>query len=437
VSPELDLAWRIHHDVEDDIFVVKVAVPGALTTRTIGSLPNTEYGWYRNNTHNDWHPASTDKNPTTPVYDLFDVLMTVTLDSIVAWLAANRPGDTLDVMGIFALEAESDSTDAERVAVLEKAMSMVRDTMRSRIATRGVSTIDAAKIPFVLTKHSTSGVWPLASSTNALFDKMSDDDLYTGVVETSDLAAKTLDPAHWNGASLATIGRRWYEKWVELRSREKSSLQPASNLLTLGEIRSRVLRRYERNDVSNDATPIQVRNFINDGLREIKNEIGDNAWFLRRIETFSISANSNTVITLPRVIRRLYRIESILIPQRPVQWSHLGHTDDGRLQIVCREPLGGDTRLHHMVLPKDLVEDGDTCLLPEEYIEWLVMLTCKRFAETSGNQSLLAYYTAESMRLAKYVKRDCMRYDRARHEALFTYDDGIETTSPYWQVMPW
>lgn len=70
----------------------------------------------------------------------------------------------------------------------------------------------------------------------------------------------------------------------------------------------------------------------------------------------------------------------------------------------------------------DLVKDSDVALLPGDYIELVVMLTCKRLAETAGNMSMIQYYAAETDRLWKYVKRDVLRYDRMRQGQMTSID---------------
>ena len=66
--------------------------------------------------------------------------------------------------------------------------------------------------------------------------------------------------------------------------------------------------------------------------------------------------------------------------------------------------------------------DDDKCLIPMDYMELVVMLTCKRLAETAGNMSMIQYYGAENERLWKYVKRDVLRFDRMRQGQMTVID---------------
>jgi hypothetical protein len=143
---------------------------------------------------------------------------------------------------------------------------------------------------------------------------------------------------------------------------------------------------------------------------------------LRRVESVSLSGPFPGTVTLPRSVGRLLRIENSAQPGSSVAWKGLSYTDQGRLQISLHDYTGGPYLCHFIATPADLEQDADVALIPMDYLELVVMLTCKRLTEAAGNMTLAQYYGAENERLWKYVKRDCLRKDRMRQESLSVLD---------------
>lgn len=413
-GPDLELSWQIQHELQDDLWVVKLAVSGSYMSKFLGTIPVTSFSWFDSSVHNDWHPTSTNRLTGSAVYDLFDVLVeTILKTATQSWISTNRTGDQLDVIGIFVKEGESDSLDTYRADLIGTNMRMIRDTMRQRIADAGLSSRQADKIPWIIAGHD-EAVWTYADIANAAFKQMEADDPYTGYVDTNGFATNTGgDVAHLNAASQILLGQRFYEKWSAVMRRESLATTLERNRLTLSQIRTQVLRRYEGNDVSNDNGKQRVNQIVNDALRELYNTLGNNAWFLRRIESVEITAEQRTPFTLPRVVDVLERIERPDRPGCPVRFIGMGYTDSGLLQLMLPDEGAGTYNVHHLVEPLDLATDDDACLVPNAYTEMVVMLACKRLAESAGNATLSSYYAAETERLYKYVKRDCMRHMRS------------------------
>ena len=188
-------------------------------------------------------------------------------------------------------------------------------------------------------------------------------------------------------------------------------------MATLVTIRNKVKRRYERNDVSNDVSNARIDDFINDSLREIYNTLGDNAWFLRVMESVTVN-QAPTVTTLPAASRRLYRLEDPAYPGDAIPWTMMGYDSDNNLQILAR--YGGTLTAHYRIIPPEMTDDSDVAYLPDEHVEVAVMLACKRLAESVGNASMSSYYLGESSMLLRELKRDCLRYERQRMESLTT-----------------
>ena len=186
--------------------------------------------------------------------------------------------------------------------------------------------------------------------------------------------------------------------------------------LTLATIRTRVKARYERNTSSNDVRASLLDAFINDALREIYNTLGDNAYFLRKTQSVTVSQYP-AVTTMPSNVKRLYRLEDEgVAPGYPIDWTFVRHDSSGNMVIVTR--CSGTFTAHYLEYPVDLVADGDTAAVPTEHGELVVVLACRRLAESVGNFQLAQLLAAEMEGLVRSLKRDCLRFGGQRHEAL-------------------
>lgn len=438
-GPDVELAWQLQHELTqgEDLYVIKLAIHSTYLSKFTTNTSTQNARWLDYDDaltstpfvigHNDWHPSSTAEYGLSPAptdntkYDLFGVLCDIIFPQAAAWISANNAGDTLDVIGVFMKLGESDSLDSTRAALALQNATAIRDAMRERISTRGMTSKTKEKIPFIIAGHDTS-VWTYGSTVNAAFAQMAADDPYTGYFDTTGYPKNTGDTAHINATGMVTLGQAFYTKWKEIVSREADATTQASRRPSLSTLRSKVKRRYERNDVSNDATNTQVDMFLNDSLREVYNTLGDNAWFLRRMETLTTSASYPDTLNLPLSVGRLLRIENSAFPGKPLVYKGIGYTDQGRAQITLMDYSGGPFIAHFIATPQDLEQDADLALIPMEYLELVVMLTCKRLTEAAGNMTMAQYYAAETERLWKYVRRDCLRRDRFKNDALTTID---------------
>lgn len=187
--------------------------------------------------------------------------------------------------------------------------------------------------------------------------------------------------------------------------------------LTLAQIRTKVKSRYERSGSANDARNSVIDGFINDSLREIFNTLGDNAYFLRKTVSVTLTGYPSTT-TMPAAVKRLYRLERADQPGQPIPWTFASHDSSGYVVIVTG--YSGAVTAHYLDVPADLAADGDTTLLPAEHGELCVVLTCKRMAESVGNANLTAILLGDIDVLLRALKRDCLRYGGMRHESLQT-----------------
>lgn len=417
-GPVLEASWQLANELGQDIWVILLAVPSAGVTRNLGQLANPNFSWYVNTVHNDWNPHSTDKLTGSPVYDLFDVLIeTIVKGAANSWVTANRSGDTLDVRGIFALTGEGDASNTDRADLAGVAMKQIRDTMRQRIEDAGLSTLQGKRIPFVIGGLKSTS-WTYGEEVNDAYQTLAEEELHTGFVDVEDLATNAGDALHFSAASCIEIGRRFATTWRELVKAESIASEDAARRLTLAQLRARVQLRYERTNSSNFLATDVIDAAINDAHEEIYLTIGDQAWFLRPITEVTITAAAGQTFTLPKEIGRPVRIERTDYPGMQVVWKYVGMTDQGACKILMVSDGGTTFDVHHVITPTRLVETGDVSIIPLLYSELVVLLACKRLGESGGNADQVAVWMTEAEKLWKFVKRDCMRYERMRQEEL-------------------
>ena len=441
IGPDLEATWQLQHAFDEDIWVIKLSIGSTYLSRYRGTLAPSSYfaetAWFRPGRHNSWHPAETDKQPPALnadwtvndySYGLFGMLIDkILIEKATAWVTANRPGDTLDVRGIFGMLGETDSTFAERAAIAGQNMQMVRDVMRSKIAAAGLSQTMGKNIPFVIGGVRDKGFWPYAGTINTQYKQLATDDPYSGYVNTDDLPNNDLtDQAHYSAAGQVTFGKRLYDEWVRVSKRQQDANRYPASRKTLGQLRTEVKRRYERNAVDNDATDERINQAINDSLREIYNTLGDSAWFLRRTESFTITSDYQTPFTLPRQVNRILAIENPINYGRTITFDHMGYTDEGRIKIRLLSDPGGTFDVHFVCLPTDLTDDSELAQIPNEYTELVVVMAAMRLAQTGGHQDQVAILGGEMQRLWRGAWRQAHIQDRRRAGPMVLKDRAQE-----------
>jgi hypothetical protein len=351
-------------------------------------------------------------------------------------LATNRASDTLDVVGIFVKEGESDCTVQARADVSGQNMERLRDQLRADIGQLAMSVKQPEHIPFVIAGHNETS-WTYANTFNAQMVNLAADDPYTGFVSVNNLTRfprRTSDAAHLNILGVTNLGLDWFQEWIAVREAATSATAVSSSRPTLAQIRQRAFIRAERNDVGNGATSAQVDQFINDSLREFYNTIGENAYFSRLIKDITVNVHPTTT-TLPRPIHRLLRLEDTT-SGADLRWKLIGYDEEGKQIIRVHDVPSGTVRAHYMTTWNDLEKDDDRLPVPNEYSELIVLLTVKRMTESFGNAVMMKYFASEVERLYKTTKRDILRADRGRHGALST-DEPDPWHSPRPQNMGW
>ena len=416
-----ELAWQLRQRFTEAPVFIHCGVPSSsMGTKYIGSLSSSvgSFSWLYDITHLDWQPSS-----PNGVYDTLTAFVGNTAAALIS------EGNEIDIQGVFAVVSD---IDAESEVYANKAADNLRNlvkALREFIDAGNYSSKRASSIPFVFGSVATT-TYAYQNTVNAALTQLAEDDPYVKVVDASAYTLET-DQVHWDAPACQEFGVDAFSAWSSALVDESDATRPQDDLPTLADIRTKVRRRYERTVTANDITDEQMDLFINDAIREIYNTLGDNAWFLRRSETLTMSTTYPGTLTLPRKVKRLIRVDRSAFPGSPVKIKGLTYTDQGRLQVTLMDYSGGPFVAHYILLPKDLEQDSDTTLIPWDHIELIVMLTCKRLAESGGNAAIASYYAGETQRLWQYAKRDALRYDRIRGGVLESND---HYAPPSWRM---
>ena len=411
-----ELGWQLRQKFTVSPVFVHCGIPSAtLATQYIGDVIredypalNTTFSWNEDVKSLDFHPSS-----PNGIYDAITVLLGNCCAAIIA--EGNEP----DIRGVFTVAADVDALSEVRSSKAEANMRLLITTLRQYIADNGYSKRNPSQIPWIIANVAGTA-WSYEDEVNAAMAAIADDYSSVSIVDTVGYTLET-DKVHIYGSSQVQLGKDFFTAWVEADTAESDATREQSDLLTLSDIRTKVKRRYERTVTSNSSTNTQIDGFINDALREFFNTVGDNAWFLRRMEQLTLNTSYPGTIDMPRKVKRLITIESLICPGQPVVWKGIGYTDQGRLRIALHDYSESSYLAHYIVLPEDLEQDGDLCLVPRDYVELIVVLACKRLAEAGGNAAIAGYYAVEVERLYKYVKRNMQTFDRMR-QGQFTSD---------------
>lgn len=427
VNATPELSWQLRNFFDEPIHTLTLGIrTSTLSPNYIGTtMQASTFSWLHDVVNNDWHPAS-----TNGYLDVLKAAITAFMADITA------EGNTGNIVGIFTNLVEVDSNDRQRADRVGVNMRLLMADLRTWIATNGYSQSNAKLIPWV-NCGAASSLWPYRDDANAALLEIEGEDVNCGYVDTtgSDYSFG-IDGIHLDAAGQIVRGRAMYERWSWVRTRAQDATRLAAELPTLTALRAQVRSRYERTGSSADARTELLDQFINDSLREVYNTLGDNAWPLRRVEQCTLSTAYPGTIVLPYLVKRLLRIESLADPGRQVTWKGVSLQQNGRMQIALHDWSGTTFVVHFISIPKDLVSATDVAIIPNDYIELLVLLVCKRLAEATGNSTIAAYYGIECERIWRYVKKDALRYQRMYQEAITvdgysTLDNGLPKPSSW------
>lgn len=429
-----ELTWRLKSSTSGPVYLVSCGIGLA----TLASYRVNEIGWHLSPTAPQVYSwagdiTSNDFSPSS-VYGLYSALQ-----KMIAALAGIEAasGNTISIDGFFLSLGTNDAKSEDRANQFLEGMRSLRKSLREWVSDSGYTSVAAERIPWVMaTVGGSDASLAYKSTVNSAINELAEDDPFTNAVDTEGFSYE-VDNIHLNNAGSIQLGEEFYNAWLDVRQGEVDATVEDDTLLRLSDLRTAVRRRYERTGLGNASSNTQIDGFINDALREIYNTLGDNPWFLRKVETITATGFYPSTIELPKRIRRPVRFESSAYPGRPLRVKSLYTTDNGSVVVTLPSDVSGPYLVYHTEVPRDLEGDDDRCLVPRDYQELIVILACKRLAECSGNGSIAKYYDGECARLWRWVKQNVKRHRQLDGEQILLDD----TSSNYgdWTLpgTPW
>lgn len=420
---ELPLSWKLSHYWDASVYVMKLSLPSSLFMRWdqglwltaglhlsgIGISPTQDlsahYAWWTPADRFDWAPN------TGRLYETWKARM------MAAATEAAAAGDKLDVRFVLLWLGDNDalysnfypSTTPSRVREFEPYYRNFIAQVRQDLVDNDWTALPAHKIPVIgMGIQRAYGSTPTQQSMNNALDNIAKDDPYFRKLDTNNY--RTLyqdgytDLSHIGHSGYLAAAEEVFDAYVEMETFAEDALQ-RDNRVTFSEVKDRVLTYYERNRTQTNAQVTALEQHINGALFHILNKVSDGAWWLRQIHPISISGGPTTVVTLPRTVHRILRIERSGDPTYPLKFEMMGFTDAGRMQILMKESYVGTYQVHYITVPKEMTRDEELVPLPYNLVEWLVVESVRRLARSSGNVAM-----QESLMLeAKQLQDDCMR----------------------------
>jgi hypothetical protein len=458
VGLELPLSWHFKHHYGTQIGVVKLAFSssfmmaaeaGASASQWIdpplgtGGAPISDAvpgdpDYVRSATngadgfHAWWTPSSAfDFAPSTKrLFRLWQEKMT-------GAQAALPTGTKMDVRLIVPWMGDNEAGrggDGKRNALTtfeNTARSIIRE-MRQFIFDNDMTTLPAHQIAVVWPKiHKEYGETDVRAELNAALERIASDDPYVRLIETDDLATMTDDgyntiavPGnnnHFGHTGYVKAAQRVFDALVEIETEPFDAIADEDRV-TLQEIQDRVKTYYNRGRTQTDVDDeVALNQHINGALDRILNDVGDNAYWLRRKSPFTYNLGENNVTDMPRHVQRVLKIENPHDIRESLQYRQVGFADAGRLQIHLEESSGqGSYVTHFITRPKQVTKAEELVPLPRSICEWLVVETCRRLARSGTNVALQSSLEGEARDLRERCIKELQVMQRTKRDRLHT-----------------
>ena len=416
VGIDIELARLLMGWTRGRVNIANLAVDATQLQHQQIVMPLTRWAWFNPNLHSNWSPA----DPK----GLFGRLSTM-LDGLV--IASELEGTTMRCLAVCCSLLETESTDERsRDAIASNIQGLV-DGVRALLASKGLLDVAPAQVPFIWPKIPT---YPWAdpvlaptgnvSDGNTALDNLAKDDLWFGTYDTNgaEFVKKSGDPLHWGVGGIRASAAAEFALIRSLRVSNTIAMR-LGNVPSLSSLRTEVKRLAYRNVSTAVADDDTINEAINDCYMDMVTRLGDTAWFLRQVyENYSLSSAPDSPIELPRRIERLIEIRPMAFPHLTIDFSMLGHSDEGRVRIITLDIVSDSVGLHHMHQPRRLVADDERPAIPAQYVEALKYGAAKRLAFNSGNRKIQAILEAQWRVHFDEVFIHCNKVDRQRRERL-------------------
>jgi len=446
---EIPFMWLWRHYWGEQVGMVKMAfsssflmaadstqVAGNVATGWLGSytptLPSSVdaanypyYAYWTPDEKFDWAPG------TKRIYQMW-------FDKMVGAAAALPTGTKMDVQCVIPWMGDNSALSGtqNKLKGFEDTMRSLINRIRADLVANDWTTLPIDQIPIVIPSvhpgypSDYDSSFDSVAFCNAALDNIAKDDPYVTIVSSSGWSVITTEGTdnfnnipnglnHFGAAGYVQAAEDIMDAWVNMMVDPFDAFD-LDEAITVSEVKRRVRLYYGRSKNATDLDDDLLLLHINAALQHCINQLGDNAWWLRRISDIYLDSGPNTAVTMPRYVHRLMKIEDPSDLEYPLRFEQLGHVDGGKLQILMNERSKGTYKCHFITMPKQLTMDDERVPCPVNIAEWLVTEVCARLAGSSSNAAMAGYFAGESRKLEDSARRSVSQTQRTKRDRMKT-----------------
>jgi hypothetical protein len=400
------------------------------------------YGYWTPTDQFDWSPAS------KRLYQMW-------YDKTEAAAAALPAGTKLDIQVVIPWFGDNDAANVPKVILQsnwENQVRMIVKRIRKDIADNDWSSLDENQIRILWPKIYPTYTGPDDDDSfssvdfmNEVLDAVAADDEFMAVLPSvgwKNLAQELIDygtkaplvigqASHFGSTGYDQAARDMLEALQGMEPDAFDALD-LDECLTLSQVRDRVRTYYSKSRANTDMSDEIVDQHVNAAMYHCLNHCGDNAWWLRRRKQLTITSGASSVMSLPKYVHRMMKIEDTRDPEYPIEFVQIGHGSGGKLQIHVSERATGTYWCQFITMPKELSKADQKLPAPRNIAEWIIVEACRRMAAAANNVPLMGHFAGESAQLqsdslrsmgqVQRTKKDVMRTQRRRPN--FRYGRG-------------
>jgi len=391
--------------------------------------PYTFNAWWTPGDQFDWAPHT-------------DRLYKKWIDKITGAAAALPSGSKIDVQLVVPWFGDNESLVRPREALedgFKNTWVNLIKRIRADLIANDWTTLTEREIPIIIPKVFYAYTGPDDSATfssvqycNGILAEIAKQDPFVVIVDSHAWSTVLQDDGNLVGVAAGSgagshIGSNGYvaaaksvmDAWESCRGEAYDALRDEETI-TVGQAIDKIRIYYSKSRENTDMNREVILQHLNGAMNHVVNHVGDNAWWLTRRKSLTITSGQTTLTTLPSYVHRLLMIEDPRDPTYPVTFEQVGHAQGGKLQIRVTERATGSHMCHYITHPKELTQDSQVVPAPRNISEWIIVETCRRMAASSSNIALVAHFSGESMQLQSDSMRNMGQVQRSKRDVMRT-----------------
>ena len=187
------------------------------------------------------------------------------------------------------------------------------------------------------------------------------------------------------------------------------------NFPTLGELKQDVMDEYASSQNIETVPSRTLTRAINDGLREVLNTVGDVAWWMTAVESFSLTFAGNRTASLPGYVKRVINVKRNS-DGCEVAWKQAPPDSSGNVVIWTLSQ--GTLDYEYVIRHEEASEDADQIPIPREHKEAVVLAAALRLARRDNNPSYVASVQSSLSRMMDILMNDVNRSQNMRRTVM-------------------